>query len=56
MQDWNYFNTNDFEVTIELACEKTPSEDKLMGFWKDNKYAIFSYLGQVSHFYRLVDL
>jgi hypothetical protein len=47
MQDWNYLNTNDFEVTIEVACEKIVDQDSLRDYWNDNKYALISYLGQV---------
>lgn len=47
MQDWNYLNTNDFEVTIELSCEKLFDQVKLKDFWNENKYALLSYLGQV---------
>lgn len=48
MQDWNYLKTNDFEVTIELSCEKIVTESSLKDYWNENKYALFSYLGQVS--------
>ncbi len=47
MQDWNYFYTNNFEITIEVACDKFEDEKKLIGHWKDNKYALLSYIGQV---------
>lgn len=47
MQDWHYFDTNDFEVTIELSCDKWIDESDLVKYWNDNKYALLSYLGQV---------
>ena len=50
MQDWNYFFTNDLEVTIELSCQKLVDESTLEGFWDDNKYALLSYIGQVKNF------
>ena len=48
MQDWNYYKTNDFEVTIEVSCIKNPPKEKLIDYWTDNKFAIFSFIGQVS--------
>ena len=48
MQDWNYLNTNDFEVTIELSCEKLVDENKLNGFWNENKFSLLSFMGQVN--------
>jgi hypothetical protein len=50
MQDWNYLNTNDFEVTIEVSCEKIVDENRLRDYWNENKYALISYLGQASFF------
>ncbi|CAF0751945.1 unnamed protein product [Brachionus calyciflorus] len=47
MQDWNYLNTNNLEVTIELSCEKWIDESQLEKYWKANKYALFSYIGQI---------
>lgn len=47
MQDWNYYHTNNFEVTIEVSCEKVVQESSLESFWSDNKYAILSYMGHV---------
>lgn len=32
MQDWNYLQTNCFEVTIELGCVKYPFEKDLPKF------------------------
>ena len=36
MQDWNYENSNCFEITIELGCQKYPSADKLPEYWSKN--------------------
>lgn len=47
MQDWNYFYTNDLEVTVELGCEKIFVEESLIKYWSDNKYALLSYIGHV---------
>jgi hypothetical protein len=47
MQDWNYYKTNDFEVTIEVSCDKNPAETELINYWNDNKFSIFSFIGQV---------
>lgn len=47
MQDWNYFYTNDLEVTIELSCDKLVKENSLRTHWNDNKFSLLSYIGQV---------
>jgi len=47
MQDWNYYFTNNFEVTIELSCEKILDESVLPDYWSENKYALLSYIGQI---------
>ncbi|KAK3084908.1 hypothetical protein FSP39_021215 [Pinctada imbricata] len=47
MQDWNYVNTNCFEITIELGCYKFPMSRDLPKYWKANKYALLVYMGQV---------
>ena len=36
MQDWNYLNTNCFEITIELGCHKYPSAKQLPVYWHQN--------------------
>ena len=47
MQDWNYYFTNNFEVTIELSCGKLLNENVLSEYWNDNKYSLLSYIGQI---------
>lgn len=47
MQDWNYLNTNCFEITIELGCTKFPLEKDLPSYWAANKFALLEYMGQV---------
>lgn len=47
MQDWNYLNTNCFEITIELGCTKYPLAKDLPSYWAANKFALLEYIGQV---------
>ena len=47
MQDWNYMNTNAFEITVELGCWKYPTEQYLPRFWDSNKRSLFSFLMEV---------
>ncbi|XP_074535278.1 carboxypeptidase D [Halichoeres trimaculatus] len=47
MQDWNYLNTNCFEVTIELGCVKYPREKELPKYWEQNRRALLQFLHQV---------
>jgi carboxypeptidase D len=47
MQDWNYLNSNCFEITIELGCYKYPLARDLPSYWKANEYALLVYMGQV---------
>lgn len=44
MQDWNYLNTNCFEVTVEMNCEKFPQTKKLRYLWEENKYALLKFI------------
>ncbi|KAL6116189.1 cpd [Pungitius sinensis] len=47
MQDWNYLNTNCFEVTIELGCEKYPWSKDLPKYWEQNRRALLQFIHQV---------
>uniref|UniRef100_A0A2C9JLP4 Peptidase M14 domain-containing protein n=1 Tax=Biomphalaria glabrata TaxID=6526 RepID=A0A2C9JLP4_BIOGL len=47
MQDWNYQNTNCFELTLELGCDKFPMGSELPKYWTANKDALLVYIGQV---------
>uniref|UniRef100_A0A674EEX8 Carboxypeptidase D n=1 Tax=Salmo trutta TaxID=8032 RepID=A0A674EEX8_SALTR len=47
MQDWNYLNTNCFEVTIELGCVKYPKAQHLPMYWDQNRRALLQYIHQV---------
>ncbi|XP_023341961.1 carboxypeptidase E [Eurytemora carolleeae] len=44
MQDFNYLASNDFEITLELGCEKYPSADSLQGEWEDNKKSLIEFI------------
>ncbi|XP_067866574.1 carboxypeptidase D-like isoform X2 [Heterodontus francisci] len=47
MQDWNYIETNCFEVTIELGCYKFPFAKDLPKYWKQNKRSLLQFIKQV---------
>ncbi|XP_041642152.1 carboxypeptidase Z isoform X2 [Cheilinus undulatus] len=47
MSDFNYLHTNCLEVTVELGCDKFPSEAELYPEWKRNKEALLSFLESV---------
>ncbi|GFO28630.1 carboxypeptidase e [Plakobranchus ocellatus] len=47
MQDYNYLNTNCFEITLELGCNKFPPAAELESFWMENAAALFNYILQV---------
>lgn len=49
MQDFNYLSSNDFEVTMELGCQKYPLEKDLEKEWNDNKDALLNFMWQVSN-------
>ncbi|KAK6727115.1 hypothetical protein RB195_005049 [Necator americanus] len=44
MQDWQYINTNSFEITVEMGCFKFPTNDMLAKMWEEHKYSLLSYL------------
>ena len=37
MQDWNYWNTGAYEITVEIGCIKFPAEEYLEQYWLANK-------------------
>ncbi|CAH1794552.1 unnamed protein product, partial [Owenia fusiformis] len=48
MQDFNYLATNDFEITIEMGCDKfPPASDLETKYWPENKDALVNYMWQV---------
>lgn len=48
MSDFNYLHTNCLEITVELGCDKFPSEAELYPEWKRNKEALLSFMESVS--------
>ncbi|KAK9751479.1 Zinc carboxypeptidase [Popillia japonica] len=46
MQDFNYLSSNDFEITLELGCEKYPDASVLPIEWKRNKNALIHFMWQ----------
>merc|ERR1712137_940746 len=44
MQDINYLASNDFEITLELGCDKYPPASSLKGEWEDNKKSLLEFI------------
>ncbi|KAK3084508.1 hypothetical protein FSP39_014534 [Pinctada imbricata] len=47
MSDYNYLNSNCFEITVELSCCKYPEAKELHKEWENNREALLSYMEQV---------
>ncbi|KAI6653209.1 hypothetical protein LOD99_3734 [Oopsacas minuta] len=47
LQDYSLWNKQNFEVTIELSCDKFPAEPELKGFWQDNVNSMIAYIEQI---------
>lgn len=47
MQDWNYFYTNDLEITVEQGCVKYPLTKDLQSYWDANKYSYLTFMAEV---------
>ncbi|KAG6443020.1 hypothetical protein O3G_MSEX002659 [Manduca sexta] len=46
MQDFNYVNSNAYEVTFELSCCKYPRASQLEQYWRANKESLLAFMEQ----------
>lgn len=44
MQDFNYANSNCFEVTFELSCCKYPRAETMPDEWRKNKESLLAFM------------
>jgi len=44
LQDFNYLSSNDFEITLELGCEKYPPASELEEEWNKNRKALIEFI------------
>lgn len=57
MSDFNYLHSNCYEITVELGCDKFPSEMELYPEWLRNKEALLSFMESVSSlFFWVIEL
>eukprot|EP00002_Diphylleia_rotans_P037092 TRINITY_DN8254_c0_g1_i1.p1 TRINITY_DN8254_c0_g1~~TRINITY_DN8254_c0_g1_i1.p1 ORF type:complete len:470 (-),score=84.12 TRINITY_DN8254_c0_g1_i1:190-1599(-) len=47
MQDWNYVQLGNFQITLELSDFKYPHSSQLMMFWNQNSEALLKYMEAV---------
>ena len=47
MQDYNYMQSNCFEITVEQGCTKFPKGSALESIWNDNKEPMLAYIEEV---------
>jgi len=47
MQDYNYFHSNDFEITLELGCTKFPNASDLPNYWLENREPLLRFIEMV---------
>lgn len=47
MQDYNYLNSNCFEITIEQGCVKFPYPQELANIWDENREALLQFIEEV---------
>ncbi|KAM3180650.1 hypothetical protein ACTXT7_015882 [Hymenolepis weldensis] len=46
MQDYNYLESNCFEITLELSCYKYPPAEDLPKYWEENKKSLLNFMLQ----------
>lgn len=46
MQDYNYLQSNCFEITVEMSCVKYPYQTQLKSFWDANKVPLLTFMAQ----------
>uniref|UniRef100_A0A5K3F9R9 Peptidase_M14 domain-containing protein n=1 Tax=Mesocestoides corti TaxID=53468 RepID=A0A5K3F9R9_MESCO len=46
MQDYNYMETNCFEITLELGCSKYPPAKDLPRYWEENRKSLLNFILQ----------
>ncbi|XP_020298927.1 carboxypeptidase D-like [Pseudomyrmex gracilis] len=44
MQDYNYVNSNDFEITLEIGCTKFPNASDLPNYWLENREPLLRFI------------